>query len=175
MGNFRWRPSLIVLKRAKDGPRIQWIEKEADCRLPKGFQTNKRKVMTTSCLYHTQGIRGFKYQKSERRADTEIYYLHSTASHLACPCCGCKDTCIVKTGKTRDIRGLCIGLKKRSCVWPLAVFFAANAGLPRRSPSPSVPAPTYITPNGWHVLFWLCVRPCRSAMWHALAACTGKA
>jgi hypothetical protein len=35
--------------------------------------------MTISSLYHTQGIRGYKYQKTERTADTEIYYLHSKA------------------------------------------------------------------------------------------------
>ena len=69
--------------------------------------------MTTSSLYHTQGIRGFKYQKTERTKDTEIYYLHSTAKKLACPRCQSKETSMVRTGKTRDIRGLCIGLKKR--------------------------------------------------------------
>jgi len=69
--------------------------------------------MTTSSLYHTQGIRGFKYQKTERKNGTEYYYLHSTTAHLTCPCCGSADTSIVKTGKTRNIRALHIGLKKR--------------------------------------------------------------
>lgn len=84
--------------------------------------------MTTSSLYHTQGIRGYKYQKTERTKDTEIYYLHSTAKQLDCPRCQSRDTSIVRTGKTRDIRGLCIGLKKRQCVSPPAGFFAGNAG-----------------------------------------------
>ena len=39
--------------------------------------------MTTSSLYHTQGIRGYQHQKTERRADTEIYYLHSTLKQMA--------------------------------------------------------------------------------------------
>jgi hypothetical protein len=69
--------------------------------------------MTTSSLYHTQGIRGYQYQKTERTADTEVYYLHSTLKLLACPCCQSRETSIVPTGKTRDIRGLCIGFKKR--------------------------------------------------------------
>ncbi len=68
--------------------------------------------MTTSSLYHTQGIRGFKCQKTERTKDTEIYYLHSTAKNLACSRCQSKVTTLVRTGKTREIRGLCIGLKK---------------------------------------------------------------
>jgi len=71
--------------------------------------------MTISSLYHTQGIRGYKYQKTERTKDTEIYYLHSKALSLACPECNSRQTSIVHTGKTRDIRGLCIGLKKRLC------------------------------------------------------------
>ncbi len=58
--------------------------------------------MTTSSLYHTQGIRGYKYQKTERTKGAEIYYLHSTAKQLACPSCQSRDTSIVRTGKTRD-------------------------------------------------------------------------
>ena len=69
--------------------------------------------MTISYLHHTQGIRGYKYQKTERTAGTEIYYLHSKATRLPCPACLSGETSIVQTGKTRDIRGLCIGLKKR--------------------------------------------------------------
>ena len=68
--------------------------------------------MTTSCLYHTQGIIGFKYQKTERADKTEIYHLHSTANYLSCPRCHSANTTIVKTGKSRDIRGLFIGFKK---------------------------------------------------------------
>lgn len=69
--------------------------------------------MTISYLHHTQGIRGYKYQKTERTKDAEIYYLHSKALRLPCPACQSRETSIVQTGKTRDIRGLCIGLKKR--------------------------------------------------------------
>ena len=69
-------------------------------------------MTTTSSLYHTQGIRGFKYQKTQRNKTTEIYYLHATATQRPCPCCRSWDTSIVETGKTRDIRGLCIGAKK---------------------------------------------------------------
>ncbi len=69
--------------------------------------------MLISSLQHTQGIVGYNYQKTERTKDTEIYYLHSRAMRLACPQCGSWSTSIVETGKTRDIRGLCIGFKKR--------------------------------------------------------------
>jgi len=67
--------------------------------------------MTISYLHHTQGIRGYKYQKTERTAETEIYYLHSKATRLPCPACQSRATTLVRTGKTRDIRGLCIGQK----------------------------------------------------------------
>jgi len=69
--------------------------------------------MTTSALFHTQGIRGFKYEKTYRKNGTEYYYVSSSAAHVDCPHCGSADTVIVKTGKMRDIRGLHIGLKKR--------------------------------------------------------------
>jgi len=76
--------------------------------------------MTTSALYHTQGTIGYNYQKTERVADSEIYYLHSAAKQQACPQCRSRQTVLVETGKTRDIRGLCIGFKKRFCGWPNA-------------------------------------------------------
>lgn len=68
--------------------------------------------MTISSLYHTQGIRGYKYQKTERTKGAEIYYLHSATKALSCPRCHSRNTSIVRTGKTRDIRALCIGYKK---------------------------------------------------------------
>jgi len=68
--------------------------------------------MTTSSLYHTQGIRGYNYKSTERSGKTETYYLNSNATHLNCPRCKSKNTSIVATGKTRKIRGLCIGFKK---------------------------------------------------------------
>ncbi len=68
--------------------------------------------MLISSLYHTQGIIGYNYQKTERTKDTEIYYLHSKARRLTCPQCRSRNTSLVETGKTRDIRGLSIGLKK---------------------------------------------------------------
>ena len=68
--------------------------------------------MSTSLLYHTQGMYGYQYQKTERLAGTEIYYLHSSAKNAVCPKCRSRDTSFAETGRTRDIRGLCIGLKK---------------------------------------------------------------
>ncbi len=65
--------------------------------------------MTTSSLYHTQGVRGYRLQKTERAGDTEIYYLHSTTAQQPCPQCHSRDTYMVKTGSSRNIRGLCIG------------------------------------------------------------------
>ena len=69
--------------------------------------------MTTSSLHHTQGVRGFLHQKTEHTAEAEIYHLHPTAAHRACPRCQSQGTSLVGTGRTRDIRGLCIGFKKR--------------------------------------------------------------
>lgn len=68
--------------------------------------------MTTSTLFHTQGIRGFKYEKTHRKNGTEYYYVRSSAVHVDCPLCGSAQTVIVNTSKTREIRGLHIGLKK---------------------------------------------------------------
>ena len=68
--------------------------------------------MTISYLHHTQGIRGYKYQKTERAAGVEIYSLHSKATQLSYPACLSRETTLVQTGKVRDIRGLCIGFKK---------------------------------------------------------------
>ena len=68
--------------------------------------------MIISSLYHTQGIRGYNYQKTERIADTEIYFLHSSAYMQPCPQCSSWNTTLVETGKTRDINGLSIGFKK---------------------------------------------------------------
>ena len=68
--------------------------------------------MTTSTLFHTQGIRGFKYVKTHRKNGTEYYYVRSSATHLSCPCCRSAQTAIVNTGKVREIRGLHVGFKK---------------------------------------------------------------
>ena len=56
------------------------------------------------------GIRG--YQETERTGLTEIYHLHSTAHSLRCPCCRSEATTLVKTGKSRDIRGLSMAFKR---------------------------------------------------------------
>jgi len=87
--------------------KISWLSfPEKVTKLQKG------NIMTTSSLYHTQGVRGYRLQKTERVADTEIYYLHSTTEHQPCPQCHSRDTQLVETGRNRNIRGLCIGLKK---------------------------------------------------------------
>ena len=67
--------------------------------------------MTISSLYHTQEICGYKYQKTEHTAETEIYYLHSKAKRLPCPACRSRDTTLVRTGKTHDIQDLFMGHK----------------------------------------------------------------
>ena len=59
--------------------------------------------MTISYLHHTQGIRGYKYQKTERTVGVEIYSLHSKATQLSCPACLSRETTFVQTGKARDI------------------------------------------------------------------------
>lgn len=68
--------------------------------------------MTTSTLYHTQGIHGFKYQKTQRKNKIEYYFIYSTASQVNCPCCKSSNTRIAKTGATRDIRCLHVGFKQ---------------------------------------------------------------
>jgi transposase len=68
--------------------------------------------MTTSTMYHTQGIRGYKYEKTERYGRTEIYSVRPTAIRAVCPSCLSWNTTLAQTGKMRDFRGLFIGLKK---------------------------------------------------------------
>ena len=68
--------------------------------------------MSTSHFYHTQGIRGFKLKKMKREGGVEIACMEAQASRVACPVCGSWDTRLVRTAKTRDIRGLSIGFKR---------------------------------------------------------------
>ena len=70
--------------------------------------------MTTSTLYHTQGIYGFQYKRTRREGQTEFYYVVGESKHLKCPCCGSKQTKVYSTDQIRQIRGVPIGLKKRS-------------------------------------------------------------
>lgn len=69
--------------------------------------------MTTSTLYHTQGVRGFHYKKTERKGQTEFYHIVGVSNRLPCPCCGSNATRVVSTCEHRRIRALPIGLKKR--------------------------------------------------------------
>jgi len=68
--------------------------------------------MSTSHFYHTQGIRGFKLKKLMRLGGVEIACMEAQARRVACPVCGAWDTRLVRTAKTRDVRGLSIGLKR---------------------------------------------------------------
>lgn len=85
--------------------------------------------MTISTLFHTQGIRGFKYQKTHRTSDTEYYSVSSSASSLSCSCCGSAHTAIIRTGKTRKIKGLPVGFKKRF-FWLTFDAFTASIVMP---------------------------------------------
>lgn len=68
--------------------------------------------MSTSHFYHTQGIRGFTFKRMERVGGVEIACVCSSATQVTCPGCGSWHTSIVRTSRTRDIRGLSIGLKR---------------------------------------------------------------
>jgi len=132
-------------------------DKVAGCRFPRSFLTTKTKVMTTSCLYHTQGIRGYKYEKTERIGLTEIYYLHSTTHSLSCPCCGSKETTLVKTGKARDIRGLCIGFKQTIMRVSTRRILCRDCGSSMQEPIDFSPA-AYVGYTKWVVKFVLGLR-----------------
>ena len=73
--------------------------------------------MTTSTLYHTQGIYGFQYKKTEREGQREYYYVLPTASHQECSGCGSKHTRICPTNQFRRVHGVPVGLKKRLSVF----------------------------------------------------------
>jgi len=68
--------------------------------------------MSTSHFYHTQGIRGFKLKRMERVKGLEIACVISTSDYVLCPKCLSRNVSVVQTNKTRDIRGLSIGLKR---------------------------------------------------------------
>ena len=78
-----------------------------------GFRHQYTKTMTTSILYHTQGVRGFHYKKTLRKDQTEYYHIISTATEAVCPCCQSKQAKFIETAEHRSIRGLPIGLKKQ--------------------------------------------------------------
>ena len=78
-----------------------------------GFRHQYIKTMTTSIIYHTQGVRGFHYKKTLRKDQTEYYHIISTATEAVCPCCKSKQAKFIETAEHRSIRGLPIGLKKR--------------------------------------------------------------
>lgn len=73
--------------------------------------------MTTSTLYHTQGIYGCHYKKTQRKGRIEYYYVCSTAKQVNCSCCGSSKTRIHQTNQFRRIRGLPVGFKKRLSVF----------------------------------------------------------
>ena len=87
--------------------------------------------MTTSTLYHTQGVRGFHYKKTERKGRTEFYHIVGAANQLPCPCCGSKNTTVVNTAEQRRVHGVPIGLKKRFWLFRSGVCAAMTAVLVR--------------------------------------------
>lgn len=64
------------------------------------------------CLLYS-GIRGFHYNKTVRKDQTEYYHMISTATEAVCTCCKSKQSKFVETSERRSVRGLPVGLKKR--------------------------------------------------------------
>gem|GEM_PF-1852688 len=93
-----------------------------------GFQHQYTKTMTTSIIYHTQGIRGFHYKKTIRKDQTEFYHITSTATEAVCPCCQSKHAKFIQTAEHRSIRGLPIGSKKQFSLFRSGEFAARVAG-----------------------------------------------
>jgi transposase len=113
--------------------------------------------MTISSIYHTQGIRGYKYQKTERRNNTEIYYVASTTTACPCPSCNSRATSIVKTGKTRDIRALNIGFKKTIIRVETRRIICDDCGASIQEPI-SFCADSYVRYTKWTARFVLALR-----------------
>lgn len=122
-----------------------------------GFSTTKTKAMTTSTLFHTQGIRGFKYEKTHRKNGTEYYYVRSSAAHLACPDCKCTETTIVETGKRREISGLHVGLKKTVFRVNLRRILCSQCNSSIQEPIDFCAA-AYVSYSKWVVKFVLALR-----------------
>ena len=126
--------------------------------------------MTTSALFHTQGIRGFKYEKTHRKNGVEYYHVRSSAAHVDCPLCGSADTVIVKTAKTREIRGLHIGLKKTILRVRIRRVLCSSCGKCPQEPITFCAGP-YLTYTKWLAKYVLALR--REMSISAVARFTG--
>jgi transposase len=113
--------------------------------------------MTTSTLYHTQGVHGFKYQKTQRKNKTEYYFVYSTATQVNCPCCKSSNTCIAKTGTTRDIRGVHIGFKKVILRVEIRRIQCSDCGVSAQEPLPFCAGPNR-TYSKWLAKYVLSLR-----------------
>ena len=113
--------------------------------------------MTTSTLFHTQGIRGFKYEKTYRKNGTEYYYLRSSAKEHRCPDCSSTETSIVETGKRREISGVHVGFKKTVFRVNLRRILCRDCKLSRQEPMAFCAGP-YLRHTKWVAKYVLGLR-----------------
>lgn len=126
--------------------------------------------MTISTLYHTQGIYGFEYKKTERKGQTEYYHIFSTASHLNCPCCGSNQTSVHQTNQFRHIHGVPIGLKKTIICVQVMRIRCEDCGSFARQRLDFCPKPN-VTYTKWLAKYVLALREHMSI--HAVSQFTG--
>ncbi len=67
--------------------------------------------MSTSHIYHTQGIRNFHYKKEEYVGNTVKIYICRPLDKFRCPDCGSSNVLAIKDGQ-REIKGLKSGKKQ---------------------------------------------------------------
>ncbi len=67
--------------------------------------------MSTSLLYHTQGIRGFKFLAFNYHKDFTCANITRAENKFFCPACGCPDVTATPYGM-REVQGLPFGSKK---------------------------------------------------------------
>ena len=66
--------------------------------------------MSTSLLYHTFGIRGYEYRKTEFIGGTTLFWIEQPRERLQCPCCGSAEVTLRGTAP-RLFRSVPIGSK----------------------------------------------------------------
>lgn len=96
--------------------------------------------MSTSLLYHTQGLREYKYLSTEFINGKVHINIEQKKELLACVNCGSQDIEVIKL-KTRQIKGLPIGTKQTVFEVKIRRLRCCNCGVYRQEAIPCTPSP----------------------------------
>jgi len=95
--------------------------------------------MSTSLIYHTQGLREYKYLSS-RYADSKVHiYIEQKDELLRCVDCGSRNVSAVQV-KTRQIKGLPVGTKKTVFIVKIRRLKCHDCGADKQEAIPCTPS-----------------------------------